>query len=524
MKNVLKIDYSPSGARVYLSGEYNGEPFSFSFVGTGETNAEWAGVVLNKLGVQTDDPTLTFDEVYIEDKLINLYEHDSLTYELEQDIADLRPYKADDLFMVFNELYGNSAMTFEGLTEESIPEAVSYIEEKAGETPKAFIYSGEQMNELFELGGENAYPADLTFVSFVNTGSILAISIGARWFDDIIQNNAYRGGYNPFEDTNVNDQEDDDGDDLDIGGWNDDEDDLDAWLDEQNELADNDDDDFYESANKKNRQESADDFDDGEDLNYNYNSLDYEIRRFKYLYDDTVGNIDYYQNEHTDEGLAIDSSTKTIYKFDLNTDKALRFSKEEIKSFSGFGYILDDIVGNKLEPVSSENSVVLDYIESLKEALLAEFGIDPNDLYAMRAGAYTDNGAFLSMQNIFNIINEVHSDHYWDESIEVADKETFNEKKYMAINSTDIPVIRNWLIKASHEDFVEFFGENAFGHTTFDVSNLTDDEVKYLMEKGIRVINRLRKQQGMGNQDEKSIIRWVYFARQYLNDKGVSTK
>jgi hypothetical protein len=55
------------------------------------------------------------------------------------------------------------------------------------------------MNKLCKLTGNNAYPNDLTIFS-IDKFKCLAITVGARWMDDIISNNARREGYNPFED------------------------------------------------------------------------------------------------------------------------------------------------------------------------------------------------------------------------------------------------------------------------------------------------------------------------------------
>ena len=66
------------------------------------------------------------------------------------------------------------------------------------------VFSGEEMNELGHLTGTNAYPDDLTFIAFsldgLNTGKLamFKLRMGDRWFDDIVDNNAEREGYHPF--------------------------------------------------------------------------------------------------------------------------------------------------------------------------------------------------------------------------------------------------------------------------------------------------------------------------------------
>ena len=58
------------------------------------------------------------------------------------------------------------------------------------------------MNDVYYLTGSNAYPKDLTIVSFklsdlINLKTKLFIdkfNVGARWFDDIVDNNLRREG------------------------------------------------------------------------------------------------------------------------------------------------------------------------------------------------------------------------------------------------------------------------------------------------------------------------------------------
>jgi hypothetical protein len=100
----------------------------------------------------------------------------------------------DDL----HNLYNCSAMTWEGLIESDIPIALKTccIDKEDGEV---WITTGEIMNKLCQLTGSNAYPKDLTIVSIPHFKG-LALNYGARWMDDIIDNNAYRSGFDPFED------------------------------------------------------------------------------------------------------------------------------------------------------------------------------------------------------------------------------------------------------------------------------------------------------------------------------------
>ena len=86
----------------------------------------------------------------------------------------------------FDFLYKNWAMTWEGLAEESFEEA---LEECGGENAKGYLIKGKDMNAQYHLTGTNAYPDDLNiFAIYPFKG--LAMMYGARWFTDIVDNNA----------------------------------------------------------------------------------------------------------------------------------------------------------------------------------------------------------------------------------------------------------------------------------------------------------------------------------------------
>ena len=93
-----------------------------------------------------------------------------------------------------------SALTMEGLAEESIPDFIEWIKEYTPmKSETAYIISGKTMNEVYCLTGDNAYPDDLTIVSIKleDMEKPMAIimprfQIGARWFDDIVENNLRR--------------------------------------------------------------------------------------------------------------------------------------------------------------------------------------------------------------------------------------------------------------------------------------------------------------------------------------------
>ena len=92
-------------------------------------------------------------------------------------------------------LYNCSAMTWEGLREEDFEVA---LEMCGKEDADGYITKGSVMNKLCKLTGDNAYPDDLNIFSIAKFKG-LAIQYGARWMDDIIDNNARRQKYRPFK-------------------------------------------------------------------------------------------------------------------------------------------------------------------------------------------------------------------------------------------------------------------------------------------------------------------------------------
>ena len=98
-----------------------------------------------------------------------------------------------------DKLYNNSAFTIEGLAEESIPDLIAWLEGNTvfvEDEPIVYITKGNVMNEMYKLENSNAYDNDLTIVSVIDIDlmkiALKRFSVGGRWFDDIIDNNARR--------------------------------------------------------------------------------------------------------------------------------------------------------------------------------------------------------------------------------------------------------------------------------------------------------------------------------------------
>lgn len=90
-------------------------------------------------------------------------------------------------------LYKCSAMTWEGLRKEDFGLALKDCSAK-GMDGTGYLTSGKTMNKLCHLTGSNAYPDDLNIFSITDYHGF-AINYGARWMDDIIDNNARREGH-----------------------------------------------------------------------------------------------------------------------------------------------------------------------------------------------------------------------------------------------------------------------------------------------------------------------------------------
>ena len=102
-----------------------------------------------------------------------------------------------------NDLYDESALTIEGLdpSEESLGQFKEVLQGvRAWKEDSYFcITSGEVMNKAYKLHGDNAYPNEnCTLVSAMNIDYEKVITLrrqfGGRWFDDIVDNNAWREG------------------------------------------------------------------------------------------------------------------------------------------------------------------------------------------------------------------------------------------------------------------------------------------------------------------------------------------
>lgn len=93
-----------------------------------------------------------------------------------------------------------SALTMEGLAEDSIPDFIDWVKQYTPmKNERAYIVKGKTMNSVYGLTGNNAYLDDCTIVSIKledmeNSMAVVIprFEIGARWFDDIVMNNAAR--------------------------------------------------------------------------------------------------------------------------------------------------------------------------------------------------------------------------------------------------------------------------------------------------------------------------------------------
>lgn len=101
-------------------------------------------------------------------------------------------------------LYAEWAFTIEGLYTSEIDKLIDWILQYTtfkSDIVTVYVTSGEVMNRYYKLTGDNRYPDDVNIVSIknsaminVNAVAIPRFQIGARWFNDIVDNNLYREG------------------------------------------------------------------------------------------------------------------------------------------------------------------------------------------------------------------------------------------------------------------------------------------------------------------------------------------
>ena len=163
-------------------------------------NRETASKELPKGNVLTETK-LTEDEEKPEDKelLLGDEQNDEKDKEKEYTITEILPENSEKI----NELAGKSAFTWEGMdaSEENLQAIVDDLKENTNITLPVNFYkwSGELFNDMFELTDANAYQNDLTFLaidldnwSALGNLPIYKMQVGARWLDDIVDNNTVR--------------------------------------------------------------------------------------------------------------------------------------------------------------------------------------------------------------------------------------------------------------------------------------------------------------------------------------------
>lgn len=98
----------------------------------------------------------------------------------------------------FTYLYNTSAFTIEGLTtdEESMNQLIEMLSRYGvRENPEIYVVKGSLMNRYYNLI-KDPYKDELNIVAIPTTQfkdvsklAIFKMKIGARWFDDIVDNN-----------------------------------------------------------------------------------------------------------------------------------------------------------------------------------------------------------------------------------------------------------------------------------------------------------------------------------------------
>ena len=95
-------------------------------------------------------------------------------------------------------LYAEWAFTLEGFRISEIDKLIDWILQYTtfkSDIVTVYVTSGKVMNRCYRLTGDNKYPDDLNIVSIknsamndVNAVAIPRFQIGARWFNDVVDN------------------------------------------------------------------------------------------------------------------------------------------------------------------------------------------------------------------------------------------------------------------------------------------------------------------------------------------------
>lgn len=97
-----------------------------------------------------------------------------------------------------DKFFSTSTFTFEGLdiTDKKSNKQLERMIHDAGyknDEIVCFWFTGKEMNEKYNLTDNNAYKDDITLVAIPDFyNPMFKLLVNARWFDDIVQNNAYR--------------------------------------------------------------------------------------------------------------------------------------------------------------------------------------------------------------------------------------------------------------------------------------------------------------------------------------------
>ena len=108
---------------------------------------------------------------------------------MKYDLIDLRSKTAKDVKTDFKQFYDDWLFTWEGMLvdEENLNAIVKELKLKS---PTFYVWSGRQMNSVYGLKGDNAYPMTLSFLGIKDLQDPgLKMHYGARWFTDIVDNN-----------------------------------------------------------------------------------------------------------------------------------------------------------------------------------------------------------------------------------------------------------------------------------------------------------------------------------------------
>lgn len=162
--------------------------------------------------VVEDYPELEDQDEFL-DKLWDVYLDEVQNYSLDESVNTIKESNMDKLDKAYKGSYYTITGTGGDINEWKEGYQGLLDKENIGKIKEWIEFTGKDMNNKYGLTGDNAYEPDLHFLAFsldgLNVGKLATFKIKMqdRWFDDIVDNNASRQGFNPYDSDDTDDEE-----------------------------------------------------------------------------------------------------------------------------------------------------------------------------------------------------------------------------------------------------------------------------------------------------------------------------